>query len=283
MRNILFVCCKDVLYHVRSGRTNVDLSDRAFAPQFYAQLTDIRVDQHAIKESMKAMAAQMTTQNAATPAPTSSHTANAQASAGADANSNSSSSANSTLVPAGSPPTSRSPTNPSPGTVSGSLQVSTELYMARTCGKKLCTCRCHSVRRLETAPWASSLVGSLFIGYSGLPLPFTPKIECNQSDCQRNPRSLIKVAWYFPSWWPLAGNVLHFIDQWTPLDGHDITIKLPRVVPPSADIFILAQKGHVDGIRQLIRQGKASVFDISASEGRSALHVSLYCTCVRLL
>ena len=69
--------------------------------------------------------------------------------------------------------------------------------------------------------------------------------------------------------------MLHFIDQWTPLDGHDITIKLPRVVPPSAEIFILAQKGHIDGIKQLIRQGKASVFDISASEGRSALHVSL--------
>ena len=223
------------------------------------------MDQHSIKKSVKAMATQTTRQDALTATASSSHANDGQASAGADVNS--------ALIPGGQPPTSQQSTS-SPEVVSGSLQVSTELYMAQTCGKKLCTCRCHSVRRLETAPWASVLVGSLFIGYSGLPLPFTPKIECNQSDCQRNPKSLIKVAWYFPSWWPLAGNVLHFIDQWTPLDGHDITIKLPRVVSPSADIFILAQKGHIDGIKQLIRQGKASVFDISASEGRSALHVS---------
>lgn len=156
---------------------------------------------------------------------------------------------------------------------SGILRVMTEFYTARKCGTTVCTCRCHEVQRVSVLPWASSLIGSLFIGYSGLPLPLVSRVACTEKACEKKENSLIKVAWYFPSWFPLAGKMISVIDKWTPLDGHDISIKLPRVVSSASDIFIFAQKGHIDGIQQLISQKKASVYDISAGKGRSALHV----------
>ena len=62
---------------------------------------------------MKAMAAQMTTQNTPAPTPSSSYADGGQASAGADPNS--------ALVPAIPPPILQSQTTAPPETVSGSL------------------------------------------------------------------------------------------------------------------------------------------------------------------
>ena len=154
------------------------------------------------------------------------------------------------------------------------LQASTELYTSSKCNVPLCLCRCHSVRRLHPLQWASGFIGSLFIGYSGISLPFASKATCNEKACRRNEKCLIKVTWYFPSWFPMASRMISIIDKWTPLDGHDISIRLPRIVSSSAEIFIMAQKGNIDGIKQLITNKKASIHDVSATEGRSALHVS---------
>ena len=67
------------------------------------------------------------------------------------------------------------------------------------------------------------------------------------------------------------------MDKWQTPELHQINLQLPRVVPTTADIFVLAQKGHVQGMQLMFDTGKASIYDVSSGEGQSVLHVCTSC------
>lgn len=165
--------------------------------------------------------------------------------------------------------------NPASDRSSTTLGVVTSIFATEQCRVRLCNCRCHIVSRVQPLTWASVIVGSLFIGYNGVTFPFLKKVECSERKCERKEKGLVKVKYFFPTWIPFASRMVSLLHSWSKLDGSHIQVKFPRVVPASSEIFILAQKGHVEGIRRLFQEGKASVYDISDSEGRSALHVCL--------
>lgn len=154
--------------------------------------------------------------------------------------------------------------------------ISTLTYVAKKCKVQFCLCRCHKMSKVQPLSWASQLIGSFFLGYSGITLPFMSKIECTEKACQRTEKRLLKVTYYFPSWIPYVSRVVSIMNSWNGLDGHQILFNFPRIIPAAAELFVFAQKGHIEGVKRLIEDRKASINDVSDSEGRSALHVSTY-------
>jgi hypothetical protein len=129
------------------------------------------------------------------------------------------------------------------------------------------------VSQAQPLAWVSGLFGSLFIGYSGVSLPFSGKVVCTERHCQKVEKGILKAAYYFPNWTPFSGRMVSILDSWNSFDGHQLHVKFPRVIPASAELFTLVQKGNIEGVQRLFSERKASVFDVNASEGRSALHV----------
>jgi hypothetical protein len=154
---------------------------------------------------------------------------------------------------------------------SSTIRVQTSVYESKKCGPGLCGCQCHKVSRYQHHPYVAALLGSLFVGYSGVPL--LSQRKCNLKSCLRQKGGFIKATYYFPTWLPGFSRMLAFMDKWNSLEGHEFSLKMPQVVPSSAEIFVLAQKGNVKGMQMLFSGGKASLHDVSAGEGRSALHV----------
>ena len=129
--------------------------------------------------------------------------------------------------------------------------------------------------KVQPLSWASQLVGSLFVEYSGISLPFMRKVKCTKKACQRTEERLVKVTYYyFPFWVPYVSRIVSFMDSWNGLDGHQVFVNFPRIVLSAAELFVFAQKGHIEGAKRLIEDKKASIYDVSDSDGRPTLHVS---------
>jgi hypothetical protein len=150
------------------------------------------------------------------------------------------------------------------------IEIDTMLYEKVKCNLSMCGCRCHRVSRYRNNPYLAMVVGSLFVGYSGI--PFENRPPCDEKLCVRETGGLVKMTYYFPSWVPIKRMIALF-DRWQNPGIHHIDIQIPRIVPSSAEVFVLAQRGNVHGIHALFQAGRASVYDVSAGEGRSILHV----------
>ena len=152
----------------------------------------------------------------------------------------------------------------------GKIKVDVELQEKVECKVRLCGCRCHKVFRYQNNPWVAMMVGTLFVGYSGI--PFVDRPACNEKKGIKETGGLLKLTYYFPSWVPLQ-RMLSFVDKWQNPEIHHMRLQLPRLVPATSEIFALAQKGNVQGISMMFDTGKASIYDVSSGEGRSVLHV----------
>lgn len=135
-----------------------------------------------------------------------------------------------------------------------------------------CSCRCHKMSIFRYPSWAQGLVGSLFVGYSGIPL--LSQAKCSEQSCQRDKRCLVKVSYFFPTW--LLSRMVFWQHSWDFLQGHDPFWRTPRVIESESELFLLAQKGSIKGLQGLFSAGTASIFDVNNLEGRSAMHVRVY-------
>jgi hypothetical protein len=150
------------------------------------------------------------------------------------------------------------------------VRINTSIYQPTICSA-VCGCQCHKVARFKLSPWLARFTGSLFVGYSGIPLTTRP--ACDKKKCKREQGGIVKITYYFPTYLPWVTRMLSIMDQWNSLDGHRFMLHAPRVVSSSSEIFILAQRGNIEGIQALFAQKEASIYDVSAGEGRSAVHV----------
>lgn len=151
------------------------------------------------------------------------------------------------------PPIRSGPPNPR-------LSVQTELQ--GQC-RPLCLCVCHTESHISIPSWMSDVFGKLFIGYSSIPFMDGSRQKCTESNCHRNDASTLQVDYYFPSW--LLQRMFIFRDQVSSPQGHQITIRTPRVVGPSNPIFQVCQDGNIERARTLFSGGLASPFDMDAS------------------
>ncbi|PVH85376.1 ankyrin [Cadophora sp. DSE1049] len=148
-------------------------------------------------------------------------------------------------------------TAPSTTSTSSTISIRTTLYASSNCDP-FCGCQCHTLSVARFPSWMEALIGSLSVGYSGIP---------------QEGEVLVKATYFFPTWF--LSRMITVIDRWNSIDGHDIVLKAPRVVSSSADIFVMAQEGNIRGLQEIFSQRRASIYDVSEGEGRSALHFAL--------
>lgn len=135
----------------------------------------------------------------------------------------------------------------------------------------LCQCNCHQFSVVSTPTWLKGLIGLLFVGYAGIPIPSQKSRPCSENLCSRNKSPLLKVNYYFPSWF--LSRMIALRDRWTPLDGHSLTVRTPRVTR-SYSLFNAVKTGHLAQVQKLFAEGKASPFDVNEF-GVSALIVCI--------
>ena len=132
-----------------------------------------------------------------------------------------------------------------------------------------CSCSCHQVNYLRTPQSADLALGSMFIGLAGFPVR---RQRCSEKTCRKQSIPTLKVTYHFPLW--LLARVVHFSLSLTYMNGPQISLHMPRVVESNAKIFSLAVQGDLINMKNLFREGLASPYDVAASNGRTALHVS---------
>jgi hypothetical protein len=84
-----------------------------------------------------------------------------------------------------------------PSVSSSTLSVFTTLYAPETCDP-FCGCQCHKLSVARFPPWMGKILGCLFVGYSGI--PYIQRRRCNEKMCKQEAEILIKVTYYFPTW-----------------------------------------------------------------------------------
>jgi hypothetical protein len=131
-----------------------------------------------------------------------------------------------------------------------------------------CVCLCHRWRQLRSPKVFERLIGSLIIGYSGVPLITK---NCTVKSCKVKATYALKVNYRFPVWM-LARAVLFAVSNQygQPTAG----LSVARIRPHSSLVFSFAESGNVAGLKHIFDHHLASPFDISAQTGDYPLHVS---------
>lgn len=89
------------------------------------------------------------------------------------------------------------------------LQTST--YRTKQWAVPMCACQRHAVSEYQHPRWIAPLIGSLFIGYSGL--PYLSTVRCNQSACTKREDAPAKATYYFPAWLPYFSRMVSFVGR----------------------------------------------------------------------
>lgn len=131
----------------------------------------------------------------------------------------------------------------------------------------LCLCNCHKSRSLNSPRWAQNIIGIILLSWSGvLGHPI-----CNQKRCQRSQNRMLKLNYYFPSWF--ISRVIYLRHKFETMENHDITLRTPRVVPQNSLMTCTATQGDIGKMQRLFSEGLASPFDVCPM-GISSLSVS---------
>lgn len=132
-----------------------------------------------------------------------------------------------------------------------------------------CSCVCHKIRTVHTPKVICSLFGFLSLSYSGVSVWSS---NCSEQ-CHGQSIPTLKAAYFFPTWF--IERAIHFMVSLSYMNGLQVALTTPRIVPGDAPIFKFAIQGDREGVQSLFSQGLASPYDIAQSTGRTVLHVSL--------
>lgn len=149
--------------------------------------------------------------------------------------------------------------------------IKASVFGPRICSK-LCSCQCHTISHYTSPRLLYSVLGSLFVGSSGVPM--LDKKKCNRAMCKSSEAARIQLSYYFPKW--LIAKMVYVYVTNSMQSGPSMSLRIVRVLPDAAPIFTFARKGDILGMRSLFHQGIASPVDVADGDGRSALHMALY-------
>ncbi|KAL8694797.1 MAG: hypothetical protein Q9224_003507 [Gallowayella concinna] len=133
-----------------------------------------------------------------------------------------------------------------------------------------CRCACHTESRSNTPKFLKSVVGMLYVGYSGVPA-LSP--SCDMSGCKGNAEGLLQVHYFFPSWF--WGKVISMALGVNQTYGPEFCLRVANVRADLDPIFLHSYNGDVDNVRSILVAGKASVMDVTARDGNSLLHLAM--------
>ena len=147
-----------------------------------------------------------------------------------------------------------------------SIFVSASIMQSK--GSNHCACACHRRSIIKTPQLLHRVLGTLFIGYVGIPR-LTP--SCDTRTCIRRSSFTAMVTYTFPMWF-LARAVFMVIKMSSYL-GPQFSLTVSRIVAHSSAIFEYAVRGDIDDLKEILSHRIASPCDISYPEGYSVLMV----------
>lgn len=140
-------------------------------------------------------------------------------------------------------------------------------YQQRSLCVPSCPCPCHTWRYLKSPRVLDRLIGSLVIGYSGVPLRTR---KCLATTCRSEATYALNVWYKFPLWVVAQAVTFALYSRYgQPTAG----LSMARIRPHNSRIFSWSESGNIQGLKYLFQNGLASPFDISAQTGDQPLHV----------
>jgi hypothetical protein len=154
------------------------------------------------------------------------------------------------------------------------------INMRASCYRKTClpwcSCQCHIRYNLRTPDLFKSVMGSLFVGYSSLPVLAQ---NCNEKSCRRRSALRVIISYQFPKWmWARA----LLASMLAAIQGPELLLRVPRIIPFASHTYQYCLDGSVMALRRLFEEGHASPYDIDA-RGFSLLHVSSHSPYIQTL
>ncbi|KAL8912723.1 MAG: hypothetical protein Q9172_007453 [Xanthocarpia lactea] len=135
---------------------------------------------------------------------------------------------------------------------------------------RLCLCQCHQVTTMASSGEWSRLLGRLFVGYTGLPLPTK---KCDRKSCQHGQvQTRIRVAYLFPFWFALRLFALTITKASTSFMWK---LDFPAVTSASSEMFVQAALGNIDKIQAMLSDNAGEFNIVDSVANKSPLHVAL--------
>ena len=132
-----------------------------------------------------------------------------------------------------------------------------------------CSCCCHQRYSRKSLSFLQSLLGILFIGYTGVPLIS----GCDSKSCCQKSDMAVSIRYYFPEWFMSQILDVH-IERFRP-GGLITSIRVYRTVSVDSPVFRIIDFGNVADMEALLTSRQASPFDVAHSySGMTPLHVS---------
>ena len=134
-----------------------------------------------------------------------------------------------------------------------------------------CDCACHKRIRTRSPQMLQSIVGSIFVGYVGLPMLTPP---CTNLKCIRTSESFVQVNYYFPQWFlaRVVSVAMRCYDI-NDLRKSDFSVRTLNIRSRYEGIFKLSDDGDANAVKYLLTNKKASILDVTDDSGHSPLHV----------
>ena len=133
-----------------------------------------------------------------------------------------------------------------------------------------CRCSCHKKGSLKSPKFLTTILGSIMVGYSAIPLVAQ---RCNDSSCKGQSTN-ITYTYAFPEWF--VSRVVYFNYKNEQLRAPEWCLRIVRVRPDDAAIFFAVEderEGHVlEYTKRLLLAGEASVLDVNP-QGTTLLKV----------
>ena len=130
----------------------------------------------------------------------------------------------------------------------------TTFEIARNSCGSYCDCTCHQKFRFRSPGFLDAVFGTLFLGYQASPW-FSQ--GCRNGRCRR---SSTRVQYMFPKWF-VKRSVALTIACSQP-KGPELILRVLRLRPDNAFIFVCAVNGYYDELKRLLENGEASVVDV---------------------
>jgi hypothetical protein len=147
------------------------------------------------------------------------------------------------------------------------ISITTRSRLLRKVCRPWCSCICHSKRSVKTPALWKNVLGSVFVGYSGVPV-LTP--ACDETSCLQRTTFGADITYYFPTW--LISRAISVNLSASTFGTPELSLRMPRMINWAAPLWYGARIGDQIRVEMLFSEGNASPYDVNAY-GQSSLHV----------
>ncbi|KAL8671882.1 MAG: hypothetical protein Q9168_003635 [Polycauliona sp. 1 TL-2023] len=131
-----------------------------------------------------------------------------------------------------------------------------------------CSCRSYSRRTVGAPLIFKTFLGQLFVE------SVSNKPACNEIECRGSNKSSWKLTYHLPRY--LMNRYLDCTVHHNPLDGPNLSWRMPRVVEWQHKLFRYTNMGDVRAIQRLFSEGKASPYDVNPRGSNALIYAAAH-------